>query len=357
MDTNTPVVQVEGQNQPVVTENQPVVQTPNTPQFNEEEGGQFNTFLERYTQGKVKDFNKLGSYLQAQDQVMTLKPQLEDLQSKLKQRQYATELTERIDGMFRDKKPMSEIRQFVNLHFEDLDTMQPVDVIRKSLSLKLPGFTKEELDFKIEQMYPKVNKADYEEDDAGYDAAVRHRNMQIQVDSKESMSHIKGLLADVGDGQMEAERIQMEQRRAQQKTNWTNVVSSMVQADPGLKFDFTGDTKNIGGGQFDFKYTPSSPDLQAKIVNAVVGNAVQAGLELTEENLPKIKQQIDMLSWSVYREDFLNQLVTNMYSDLNEHFVQKYAGKQPVAQAPRTNPAPQKKSGSGISRKRSDKYV
>lgn len=299
-----------------------------------------NTYLSKATEGKFSNIDDIGGLLETRDKYSALQEQYKNLEAQTQVKPWANELVEKVNNMFLEGADKAKILDYAQLHFQDFDQMSPEDLVRKSLSMK--GYDSDQVGYLIDRDFPMPNPDDFEDDEAGYKRALRQRDLAVSVASKEAREHINSLLADTGDNGREEQRQQDEQRRERLQSGWSKVVTSLSKSDGTLGFSIPEGDKALGGGSYSFDYVPPE-DRNQEIIDAVTNRAVQAGLDITEENLPQIREMYQTLLWNVHREDYLRHMTYNMYAELSKHFAEQYSQRKPVRSAPEAPVAPKVK--------------
>lgn len=290
-------------------------------QFNWEEVG-------KRSNGVLKDEATMAEVIEKANKYSELSGKVQELESN--QFKPANDFVSKLNSLILDGAKPEQIEAFVGLNkLGDLNSMTAREILVNK-EILLNGATREVADFKIDRNYDYVG---LDEDSVEYKALLH----QQELDAREALQKLNEYKTGITTV-VNVEKEAAEQARLQEVSNETQRMSFVSQEAPKIAQNFDGKiSRELSEGKtFDHNYDDS---FKSKISDLTVEFFEKTKLPLSDENLPKLAEFLEVK----YISENINKIYDDMYnqisSDLNEKYANKYENRSGLANE-RSNPNP-----------------
>lgn len=289
-----------------------------------DDGGNIWDTVSKEVGYQVKGPDELRAALERGEQSTTYKSQIEELKAQLTEfEKYkpVNEFQKKLSELYRSNADQSTIRSFIKLN-AGYEPSNHEETLKFGIKFRNPGYS----DFDVESAFAEMvgelpDRSIFEEEDRleEYERLVKKReslirrkaiNEQKFLDEQKASFDVESQPAGAATNAID------EQSRARLQAGWKEVVGRLG-SDP-IQFEF--EDKSIDG-KYEFQWDGFDEKIEASIQEAVIQQAVQAGLDFTPENLDKLRQTTNVLRKVQYAESFQKAMVQDLYASLKEAFV------------------------------------
>jgi len=295
---------------------------------------QFNSALKAIA--GIEDYKKIPEIMSSQEryqqELNKYKAQFDQTQQELNKLKaqsqlnpYANPYVEKVNEMFKAGADRSQVARFTELHFMDLENMDPGDAIVQKLKMENPTFDSAMIERLMERQFGEIPSED--EDSPEAQAKREKIAMDLKIEGQKAKEWLRSQVTSFDNPQVQKQQEEMRQTRERYATAWNSVATQLISDSNQLGFEL--DDKKVGG-KYHFNFSPKLDEkTKQELAQAVTNFALENNLPLTKESLPQLQQYQEMLLWTMNRHEFLKHMAYDMYSSLQKYFVEQYSGKQP----------------------------
>lgn len=277
-----------------------------------------NKALAEITGGRVQSYDQLGGVLERATQQQQLQQELQQLRSRKQ-----PPLMEELGKLYESGATQDQINQFLYYQTINSDNLPQADLIKVHLRHENPGLDQDDINYLFEEKFGEAPNRDDFDDDASFEKANRQYQSKLKIASVDAKAFLDKQKKSGSAHSEEAQQRQQQeqQRRAQLQAGWSQVADHLLANPQPIKFEFKDDKV----GAYDFAYEPPKDlQLSAQVKQAIVGHAIQQGLEISEANLPQIMEVYNQVMFVLQKDQFLEHMFRDVHANLSKHFAKAY---------------------------------
>lgn len=281
---------------------------------------QFFTALGEFTGGKVNNPDVFNQTLEAAGRAPELENKVRDYEARLAISPWHSDLSKRVDELLREGKAPREVMQFIELSDLKLDTIEPLDAIRRHYTLSKPGFTSEQRDALIQRDLGF-------DPDSGEDLTPLQQATLLEKKGEATAFLAQQQVSAQNPQAAEAARVQQERNQGVVET-WTRVIPTL-KSEQKWEFQVNPETK------LDFAYQPSAGAAEAArqaVLETVRANP--GSFPPTTETAQQLQGMYNQFLVMADFEALSNAMYADAYAKAQQAALQRVSGNGTVLERP-----------------------